>query len=157
MHVFVVALPTFQYSYKCSAQFHVHHLQCQCLSCPLISCNPQNFTEYDNMCRICTYLLTVQLEQFITTCMCFVAQIIDNAILMKNSCIFIVYSVEPNYTIYLQTIVMLVLPALGLGNISINVQYHLIKYPQYNYCMHLAFTILSRVVDVLFEQIKLVL
>jgi len=32
---------------------------------------------------------------------------------------------------------------LGLGNISINSQYHLIKYPQYNYCMHLAFTISS--------------
>ena len=33
--------------------------------------------------------------------------------------------------------------ALGLGNISINFQYRLIKYPQYNHCMHLAFTILS--------------
>ena len=32
---------------------------------------------------------------------------------------------------------------LGLGNISINRQYRLIKYPQYDYCMHLAFTILS--------------
>ena len=31
---------------------------------------------------------------------------------------------------------------VGLGNISINRQYHLIKYPQYNYCMHLAFAIL---------------
>ena len=27
---------------------------------------------------------------------------------------------------------------IGFGNISINRQYHLIKYPQYNYCMHLA-------------------
>jgi len=32
---------------------------------------------------------------------------------------------------------------VGLSNISINRQYRLIKYPQYNYCMHLAFAILS--------------
>jgi len=32
---------------------------------------------------------------------------------------------------------------VGLGNISINRQYCLIKYPQYNYCKHLTFAVLS--------------